>query len=552
MEVGFMQDVPVIIVGAGPVGLTTSILLSRLGVPSLLVEKRSGVSPLPRARGVTQRTVEIWSQFGLYDELTEISLPPGWCHKFIYVDTLDGQVIGEMPSNSMSPGANAAFTARDFRCTSSDLIDSMLLRHAKTYPLAQVRFNQELTDFEQDANGVTATIEDRQTGERRRIRSRFLVGADGANSFVRERAGIKSVGAFSLRSYVNTYFNADLSRWTEGREAALIWTLARGVEGCFQPLDGKQRWMCQIQLSPEEDPQERWAPERVISHIRDMIGLQGREVDIELHSAATYTISALIAERLRDGRVLLVGDAAHKIPPFGSFGMNTGVQTAHNLAWKLAAVLSGAAPSALLDTFDLERREVALRVCSVGRVNAAYVAAIQAAETLEGKRAAIAASTSYGNWVGIDLGVYYERAGAFVPDETPPPAIADPVSDYKPTAKPGHRAPHFWARIGADRLSSVDLFQRDFVVLTGAKGKPWITAAKRIGAQGTLGLTGYQVGPTTDLVSESILFTQLYGIEDTGVVLVRPDGHVAFRSPMQSAEPEVALRNALKKTLNRS
>src|ERR1700730_17758933 len=106
-----MEDVPIIIVGAGPVGPTTSILLSRLGVPSLLVEKRSGVSPLPRARGVTQRTVEIWSQFGLYDELTEISLPPAWCHKFIYVATLDGQVIREMPSNSMSPGANAAFTA---------------------------------------------------------------------------------------------------------------------------------------------------------------------------------------------------------------------------------------------------------------------------------------------------------------------------------------------------------------------------------------------------------------------------------------------------------
>jgi putative polyketide hydroxylase len=543
-----MEEVCTIIVGAGPVGLTTSILLSRLGVPSLLLEKRAGVSPLPRARGVTQRTVEIWSQFGLYDELTEISLPSAWCHKFIYVDTLGGQIIGEMPSNSMSPGANAAFTARDFRCTSSDLIDSMLLRHARTYPLAQIHFNQELVDFEQDAGGVTATIEDGQTGKQRQIRSQFLVAADGANSSVRERAGIRSAGAFNLRSYVNTYFNANLSRWTRGREAALIWTLANGVEGCFQPLDGRRRWMCQIQLGPEEDPRLRWAPERVINRIRDMIGPQGHDLDIELHSAATYTISALIAERLRDGRVLLVGDAAHKIPPFGSFGMNTGVQTAHNLAWKLAAVLSGAAPFALLDTFDLERREVALRVCTVGRVNAAYVAAIQAAETLEAKRTAIAASTSYGNWVGIDLGVYYERAGAFVPDDTSPPAIADPVSDYAPTAKPGYRAPHFWARLGANRLSSVDLFQRDFVVLTGSEGKPWIAAAKKIGALGSLGLVGYRVGPVGDLVPESTSFSALYGTEETGVVLVRPDGHVAFRCRTKVADPEASLRNALRKT----
>jgi 2-polyprenyl-6-methoxyphenol hydroxylase-like FAD-dependent oxidoreductase len=489
--------------------------------------------------------VEIWSQFGLYDELTEISLPSHWCQRFLYLDTLSGKVIGEMPSNSMAPGANAAFTARDFRCTSSELMDSMLLRHARTYPLAQITFNQELVDSSQDPDGVTATIEDKLLGRRRKVRSQYLIAADGAASPVRERVGIKSVGAFDLKSYVNTHFRADLSRWTEGKEAALIWTLGRGVEGCFQPLDGKQRWMAQIQLQPEEDPREHWSHDRVIQRIREMVGHDSHEAEIELHSAATYTISALIAERLREGRVFLVGDAAHKIPPFGSFGMNTGVQTAHNLAWKIAAVLSGAASFNLFDSFDLERREVASRICSVGRLNAGYVATIQAAQTTEEKKTAIAASTSYGNWVGLDLGVHYEEAGAFVPDDSPQPNVADPVTEYQPTAKPGHRAPHFWARIGVERVSAVDLFQRDFVVLAGSSGAAWVKAAREIGAQGPLGIVGYRVGPEGDLVPETQSFTELYGIDNSGAVLVRPDGHVACRFHSENARAKTALSEAL-------
>jgi len=544
-----MENACITIAGAGPVGLTMSILLSRLGIPSLLVEKRGSVSNLPRARGVNQRTVEIWSQFGLFDELTEMSLPAAWCRRFLYMDTLGGQIIGEMPSNSMFPGANSAFTARDFRCTSSDQIEAMLLRHAKSYPAAQILFNQELVDFEQDAEGVTSTIEDTRTGGRRHIRSLFLVAADGGSSPTRERAGIRSEGAFNLRSYVNTHFRADLSRWTKGHEAALIWVLARGVEGVFQPLDGKQRWMSQIQLGPEDDPQVNWSQERVLSRIREMIGPAGQNVEIELYSAHTYTISSLVAERLREGRLLLVGDAAHKIPPFGSIGMNTGVQAAHNLVWKLAAVLSGAASFSLLDTYNVERREVARRVCTVGRVNKAYVDAIQSAQTLEAKRAAVAASTSYGNWIGLDLGVHYEEPGAFVPDGIASPPVSDPVTEYRPTARPGYRAPHFWARRGADRLSSVDLFERDFVVLAGPNGDAWKEAAERIGAQGSLGLRVYQVGPVGDLVPESDAFTELYGIEDSGAVLVRPDGHVAFRSRVQTADPEKTLRTALLKTL---
>jgi len=544
-----MEDVCVIIVGAGPVGLTTSIMLSRLGIPSLLVEKREGVSGLPRARGVNQRTAEIWSQFGLYDELTDASLPPAWCRRLIYTDIMSGQIIGEMPSNSMSPGANAAFTARDFRLTSQDRIDSILLRHAKTHSVAQFRFKHELVEFDQDSDGVTATILDRAAGVYRRTRTRFLVAADGGNSTARELAGIRSVGAFNQGSYVNAHFRADLSRWTKGREGALIWTLGRGVEGAFNALDGQQRWSCQIQLAPADDPMEIWTHERVITRIREMVGPDARDLDIEVYSAATYTISSLVAERLRKGRVLLVGDAAHKIPPFGSIGMNTGVQTAHNLVWKLAAVLGGSAPMALLDTYDQERREVAQRVCTFGRINAGYVRAIQLAETGEAKRAAVAASAPFGNWVGLDLGVHYERPGAFVPDDAAPPAVDDLVTDYRPTAKPGYRAPHFWLRRGADRLSSIDLFERDFVVLAGPQGDGWVEAARRIATRRPLGLVGFAVGSRCELVPETANFTELYGIRDTGAVLVRPDGHVAFRSPNMAADPEAALRNALRKTL---
>src|SRR5260370_29081591 len=186
------------------------------------------------------------------------------------------------------------------------------------------------------------------------------------------------------------------------------------------------------------------------------------------------------SDQLRKGRLILTGDAAHQVPAYGGFGMNTGIQSAHNLAWKLGAVIRGEAGSALLDTYDIERREVAHRVIDFGRKNAGYVeqlmTAVRQASSTEEKSAIISASRQYGNWWGLDLGVHYEGDGAFVPDDVQAPEVSDPVIEYIPHAKPGHRAPHFWGTCGDQRVSPIYLCHERFVLLAEPEALAWRAA----------------------------------------------------------------------------
>jgi putative polyketide hydroxylase len=544
-----MREVPVVICGAGPVGLTASIMLSRRGIPNLVIEKRASVSGLPRARGIMSRTVEIWSQFGLYDEMTAVSLPPSWCENIQHMDTLAGEVFGVMPSNCMSPGAQAANTAYDFRCAAQDQIDSMLFRRASSYPEAQIVFDTELTGVAQDDDGVTLTLR-LPDGSVRSRRAEWLVAADGGRGSVRDMLGVGDHGHKDIAHFINNHFSADLSLFTKGREGTLLWVYAEGRVGCFQPLDGKTRWMCQIRFDPTTDPPETWTHQRVVRRLKDMVGdPRAEDIPFTLHSTYTYSLNATIADRLRVGRVLIVGDAAHRIPPAGGIGMNTGVQTAHNATWKLVAVINGEAPEALLDTYDLERREVAQRACDFGRANMGFITAIQAAKAREAQRVAVAASKQFCNWVGLDLGVHYEAPdGAFIGDGTPSPPVSHPVTDYIPTAKPGYRAPHLWLHGGDRRFSIVDLFEKSFVLLAGSAGQAWATAARALG--GRTPVQAFVIGPQGDLQPESD-FEGLYGVGPDGAVLVRPDGHVAWRSAGASQTPAADLRPALDRILRR-
>jgi len=560
-----MQDIldtertPVVVVGAGPGGLTMSMLLSRKGITHLVLEKRDRIGTLPRARGINVRSVEILTQLGLGEDLMNDALQPPWTDCFLYTETLTGPIIGRMPG-TMAPGAAEAWSPCDYCTAAQDRLDPMLFAHATRAPQASIRLGHEVTDLKQDEGGVTLQVQ-RTDGTRYAVRADYLVAADGGSSRMRELAGIVQAGQPDLRSFVNVHLRADLSRFTSGREATLIWALAPGVEGVFQPLDGCDKWAVQIQFDPATDSLQAWTAERIIDRLCAMIGSpEAREVKFELLHVYAYTLSVMLAQRLRNGRVLLVGDAAHKIPPYGGFGLNTGIQTAHNLAWKLAAVLRGEASPALLDSFDAERLEVARRVCAFGRTNAGYVeqmmAALRSADGVEERQEAFRRSRQYGNWMGLDLGVHYEEAGgAFVQDDVAPPHVADTVVDYVPHAKPGWRAPHFWLRLpDGTRQSSVALFDSAFVLLAGERGDGWIEAAARLQEHGETtrlpALEAWRVAPGADLAPEpGTNFHSLYGIDADGAVLVRPDGHVAFRVPHAVADPLQALRDAMANVL---
>ncbi|MDB5516682.1 MAG: hypothetical protein JWQ17_3440 [Tardiphaga sp.] len=550
-------DVPVVIAGAGPVGLLTSILLSRQGIRNLVLEKREQINGLPRARGINVRSVEILTHLDLGARLASESLPPPWTQRFIYTETMAGEIVGVMPGN-MAPGMVAAFSPCDYRVAAQDRLDPMLYEKAITFPQAEVRFRHEVTGFTEHRDGIAVAVR-ASDGAEMTLRARYLIAADGGSSRLRGVAAISEAYHQTYNSFVAAFFHADLGRYTGGREGALIWTLAPGVEGVFHPLDGKTAWAAHIQFNPQLENPDIWTPETVVERVRAMIGAPaGEKPDIDLHKHYRYTLTASVSERLRKGRLILAGDAAHRTLPYGGWGLNTGIHSAHNLAWKLGTVMRGEAPEALLDTYDTERRESALVNCAFGKVNAGHVAklmmALRQSATPSERRALIAASRQYGNWTGLDLGVHYDGTQApcaFVPDSVAAPAVENPVIDYVPHAKPGWRAPHFWVRTKASghRVSTIELFDGGFVVLAGPEGQAWCDAARAI--DGSPKVIGYRVAADGDLVPEHADVCSLYGIARDGAVLVRPDGHVAFRAPKAATNPKAALASTLDRILQR-
>jgi len=268
-------------------------------------------------------------------------------------------------------------------------------------------------------------------------------------------------------------------------------------------------------------------------------------------------MNATVASSWRQGPVFLAGDAAHQLPPTGGFGMNTGVQDVHNLAWKLGAVLEGWADASLLDSYETERRPVARLNADrsldnsrmVGRINRAAVLAATGGGKAELEEA-VAASKRYGNFMGMDLGYHY-ASGAIVADGTEPPVVDDPVIDYQPTARPGHRAPHCPLVRDGLELSTIDLFDGRFTLLAGSEGGAWVEALPRGRSGAPVPLVALRVGAEADLEDPEDGFESLYGISSQGAVLVRPDGHVAWRAPTAVTDPSAALAAALEQILGR-
>lgn len=527
-----MRGTNVLICGGGPVGLTASILLSDLGISNVVVEKRPSTTQLPRARGVNCRTVEIWRAAGLLDQLQAISLPAEWTEYIVYLTTLAGEEIGRMHSESMSRDATAPLSPAPFLSSSQNRMDAMLRAAAEKRSPADVRFGNELLRFTDNGDSVTAVIAGRD-GQEYELEADWLLAADGASSHIREHLGIEFQGLRTNRWYLSSHFTADLSRFTAGREGALMWTLEPGLEGVFQPLDGDRDWGCGVLFDADIEPPQAFTEQRVIELIQKMIGAPGADVDIELLTFRPWTVAATVATSLYAGRVVLAGDAAHQIPPFGAPGMNTGVQDTHALAWRLAAQVQGWGSEELLDSYNTERREVAGRVCEFAKANMAHVAGIRSLQSTD----RVQASREYGNWNGLDLGVHYEQ-GALVPDGTPRPPVANEVTEYQPSARPGARAPHHWLRDSdGTRLSTIDLFGRDFVLLTAGGGHAWQTAATELVQQRGVPLRTVDIAPGAALTAEDGHFASAFGIAKDGAVLVRPDGHVAFRARTADSDP---------------
>jgi putative polyketide hydroxylase len=542
-------EFPVLIVGAGPVGLSAAIQLARLGIRSLLVERHPSTTDHPKARGFFTRTMEILRPWGIEASLRGEALPPG-SFRFIWVETLAGREIGrvEPPRRDVPSPHSPTYVCM----VAQDAFEAILRHHAATYTEIDLRFDTEFTAFEQDARGVTAMLRNRKCGEAYTAHAAYLIAADGASSRIREMMGIKMLGPGELNHNINIHFCAELAPWVRDRPA--VGYMSAGGNGTLLWAHGTDRWLILRSFQPAKgEKAEQFTPERCVELARRAVGIP--DLPIELVNVAFWTRAAQVAERFHDGRVFLAGDAAHRFPPTGGFGANTGIQDAHNLAWKFAGVLRGWANEALLETYGEERRPVAQANTDFSVNNGArFEAASRAIMSGDASavREALIEQVKHLDSEGQDLGFWYP-AGALVSDDSPPPPQDSQI--YVPCARPGSRAPHMWLRSratgNADLVSTLDLFEHGFTLLTDASGERWCSYARYAAEELGIPLSAFTVGKRGDLEGCEADWAELYGLDVGGAVLVRPDGHVAWRSHTNSAEAEGLMRTVLAMVLRR-
>ncbi|MFH8502007.1 FAD-dependent oxidoreductase [Streptomyces flaveolus] len=541
-----LHRVPVLIVGGSLVGLSTSVFLGRLGVRHTLVERHAGTSIHPRGRGNNVRTMELFRVSGTEPHIRRAAATLADNHGILQTPTLVGDA-GEWLLKQIDPGNGLArFSPSGWCLCSQNDLEPELLAHARELG-GDLRFGTQLLSFDTDAEGVTAVVENRETGEHTTIRADYLVAADGPRSPVREQLGIGQSGPGDLFHNISiTFRSRRLADVVGDRRFIVCYLTAEDADGALLPVDNRVNWVFHAPWHPENgETVEDFTDERVAAHIRRAVG--DPDLDIEITGKAPWHAAQRVARSYRSGRVLLAGDSAHEMSPTGAFGSNTGIQDAHNLAWKLAAVLDGWAGDGLLDTYDAERRPVA-------EATSARAAARSAEHSHPGFAPPPAAGGGGGPQRGIlnvALGYRYPQ-GAVVGADPATPVVPDALSL---TGEPGSRAPHLWLRRGDDRVSTLDLYERTLVLLSDAtEASGWHEAATRLAHEMRVPLTPYRVGksPDAELLPEDddTDWAKSHGVTRGGAVLVRPDGFVAWRAPGPAPDPAAMLRQVLTSVLS--
>jgi putative polyketide hydroxylase len=527
-----VREVPVLIIGGGPVGLAAALECAYFDIPAVLVERHAGTTWHPKARNLNSRSMEIMRRLGLESALTSVGLPAAWTSQIVYTQTLRGVELGRMATvgfashgSSVSPCAPVL--------SSQDVFEPIWRGRAEQSPALELMFEHQAKVVDVTDDGaivrVTGVGPDARSSRPEEFRARFLIVADGAGGDIRQGLGIDLEGPQNLGHFINVYYRANLHGLIAHRPAVLYFTAEKGGRGVFQPLDGKDRWLSQINYDGSEATRASFDATRCIDWIRRAAGQP--KLNPEVLGIANWTMNATVATAYRSGAAFLVGDAAHQLPPTGGFGLNTGIQDVHNLVWKLAYVLKDWADQSLLDSYETERRPVARFNADRALDNSRAVAGIQRAAGTGNAERAVSESRRYGNFQGLELGFSY-RSGAVVDDGSPDVERVDDVEDYQPSAKPGHRMPHLW--IAGGRCSTLDLVQQRFLVLSDSND--WLEAA----AQHNLDCR---------VIPNSGAFLELYGLASGGAVLVRPDGHVAARFAEPHPLPGGVLAGTLRELL---
>jgi 2-polyprenyl-6-methoxyphenol hydroxylase-like FAD-dependent oxidoreductase len=523
-------ETSVLVVGAGPVGLSLALDLAWRGVDCILIDQGDGTMLHSKIGLISVRSMELFRRWGIVDRVRNCGFPDDYPLNMVFCTSLAGYTIGvsEYPAARDDQPTSVSPETKQ-RCPQLWL-DPILARCVRDYDRARIIYHCELASFEEVGDGVLAQGRDVRTGEPVTIKALYVVGTDGARSTVRHALGIAMEGDQALSHSMSIYVRSPglLKRHDKGPAERYLMVAPEGLWGNLTVIDGDALWRLTVLGSATRKEAAEFDAEAWVLRC-----FGSDAIPFHVDAVLPWRRSRLVAAQFSQGRAFLAGDAVHTMSPTGGFGMNTGIADVADLGWKLEATLKGWGGSSLLSSYDAERRPAGWR-----NVNAAtdnfqrLITDMDFSQVEDATGRGDAARRNLGErlkdatrreWevTGVSLGYRYEGSPISIADGTPP--TPDDSIVYVPTARPGHRAPHAFL---PDGRSTLDLFGRAYVLLNfGAD-----TAAA-----GALVQAGRVRRMPLDIVA--IDDRQIADLYQRDLVLVRPDGHVAWRADSLDGDP---------------
>ena len=577
----------VLIVGTGPAGSSTAALLSSYGIDNVLINNYSWLAGTPRAHITNQRTMEVLRDLGkeveaeAYLHATEQDL----MGENIFCTSLAGEELGRMKSWGKHPNSRAEhlLSSPSFMNDLPQTFMEPLLYKTACSRGTQSRMSTQYLSHIEDEDGVLSTCLDKLSNKEIKIRSKYLVGADGGNSKVAENIDLPFEGKMGVGGSMNILFKADLSKYVAHRPSVLYWVLQPGADiggigmGLVRMIRPWNEWLI-VWGYDINQPAPKVDKDFATKVARDLVG--DPELEIDLLSVSTWTVNNMYAKKMSKGRVFCAGDATHRHPPSNGLGSNTSIQDGFNLAWKLAYVIKDKAGAELLDTYSIERSPIAKQIVTRANQSIAEFGPIfealgltdtqdpekmkknmderkQNSPKAEKQRQALREAIAFKKYEfdahGVEMNHRYKSNSVLTEGDKEPEFKKDKELFYQPTTYPGARIPHAWVydKTGV-KHSLLDLCGKgNFSIFTGIGGEQWLKASKNIETQLGIKIQCNIIGPDQDFEDHAGEWSSIREISDSGLILVRPDQHICWRSKDMMSNSSEKLMDVMKKILHK-